>query len=127
MIPILSALFKLLIVTVIGSIAGYAVCSTFSGAIVGGCITLIIQIIVGWSMKRYEYVKIMKYALQQRLDEQAIIESNTIIVNCAACNTQHSIPILVRERNTFICNKCKAENVITLSPETAVTTKNTNV
>ena len=127
MIPILSALFKLCIVTLIGSGVGFAFKSTISGALIGGGITLIIQIIIGWVMSVFERVRAMKYIIQQRLDEQAILDSNTITVECAACKTPHSLPIMINERNTFICSKCKAESVVVLSPETALVTKNTNV
>lgn len=127
MIPILFALFKLCIVTLIGSGVGYVINSTISGILVGGGITLIIQLIVGWCMSVFERVRTLKYSIQQRLDEQAILDANTITVECAACKSTHSLPIVANDRNTFICSKCKAENVVLLSPETALVTKNTNV
>ena len=59
---------------------------------------------------------------QGQLHDQEILQANTVTIKCAECKSVHEVPLLISERNTFICRRCKSENVIHITCDTAVVT-----
>lgn len=117
-IPIL----KFSVVVFLFGIVGWLIHPTIPFLLLFLSLGIIIQFIVGAVLDYLERREHIKYLYQQRIDEEAILAANTVVVECAGCRTQHSIPIIATERNLFRCRKCSAENVIILSTETAITT-----
>lgn len=111
----------ILVALLIGCIIGLIVKSwvILLAGFIGG---IVLQFVISWIIGEYRSIMLQKFAFEQRLDEERILESNSVIVNCAACSIQHTIPVLIKERNTFICRKCKTENIIMFDIQTARTT-----
>lgn len=118
----LIALGKFLGVSTLGAIVGFLISGWIAAAIYFLLVT-ILQSLVTIVINGYRAAKNDLYAYQRRLDEEGILAANSIDVQCAACNTPHSIPIIVTQRNLFKCRKCEVENTIIVSAETALTTK----
>jgi hypothetical protein len=85
-------------------------------------LSIFLQFLVGWVVNSYRETKMAQYAYQQRIDEERILEANSITVKCAGCSVEHRVPVVINGRNTFKCRKCEAENVIVITTETALTT-----
>ena len=121
--PELLALLKFVLVTLAGGAIGFIAAFTWNAFVVFALLTALVQFLLGIAMNHYRTVKHEEYAFQQRFDEQAILAANSVEVDCSACKTRHSIPIIVSQRNLFKCRKCEVENTIIVTAETALTTK----
>lgn len=121
--PLVKSVLQLLSISLLVGAAFLLIKFTVLAFVAGLLIGLVVQLIVGWVIGEWRDTQLRKFEYQGRLDEQAILRANSIAVDCAACKTPHSIPIIVSERNTFKCRKCEVENVIMFTATTAQTTK----
>jgi hypothetical protein len=120
--PLLISILKFVGVTTIAGAIGAFIVPSIGGFFVFAGAAAILQIVLGWVLERYEQIRRARYEYEQRLDEEAILNANVVNVECAGCNTPHSIPIIATQRNLFRCRKCEGENVIIVAAETALTT-----
>jgi hypothetical protein len=116
--PVLKVILVALLIGCIFGLIAKSVAVGWVGVLIG----IVLQFLISWVIGEYQTIMLQKFAFEQRLDEERILESNSVVVSCAACGVQHTIPVLMKERNTFICRKCKTENIIMFDIQTARTT-----
>lgn len=73
------------------------------------------------------YNNILRYIARLQLEKEALslaqlANKNKILIECQGCKKMNSVPIDLSEENSFICEKCGADNNVQIDISTILPT-----
>jgi len=73
------------------------------------------------------YNNILRYIARLQLEKEALslaqlANKNKILIECQGCKKMNSVPIDLSEENSFICEKCEADNNVQIDISTILPT-----